>query len=206
MDYRSAGDYALNRLKHESLRAYTYHNLAHTLDVHAAAERLSHLEGLTTHETMIVGTAAYFHELGIPGGYPGHEERAVDIAIEVLPSFGYSESEIGSVCRLIKASNIEIKPCNLAEEIICDADLDYLGREDYWRVSDLLRQEWSNLGHAMYSDLEWYMLQLDFLTRHHFFTNTAQSMRNEQKILNISRIQDRLNDLKNNCDNRLTNT
>ncbi|MCK9612757.1 MAG: hypothetical protein PHR81_00260 [Bacteroidales bacterium] len=44
------------------------------------------------------------------------------------------------------ATKIPTKLKNKLEKLLCDADLDYLGREDYMEISNRLRREWDVFG------------------------------------------------------------
>ena len=48
-----------------------------------------------------------------------------------MTQYGYSENHIKIVKGLINATRVSQNPKNHLEKILCDADLDYLGRSDY---------------------------------------------------------------------------
>lgn len=57
--------------------------------------------------------------------HAGHEFEGCLIARTALPGFGYTGEDI-MICGMIMATKIPQSPTNILEEIICDADLDYL--------------------------------------------------------------------------------
>ena len=59
--------------------------------------------------------------------YKDHEETGVEIAGAILPHFDYTEEQIQKINELIMVTKLPPRPKNLLEQIICDADLDYLG-------------------------------------------------------------------------------
>ena len=63
------------------------------------------------------------------------------LAKEILPEYLYSYKQIDSICEIIMATKLPPRPKNLLEMIICDADLDYLGRSDFIPVSNNLYKE-----------------------------------------------------------------
>jgi hypothetical protein len=77
------------------------------------------------------------------------------------------------------------------EEIICDADLDYLGRDDFHEIADKLRKELREHG-KIDSDRKWDEIQVVFLTNHQYFTETAKRSRNTKKAQNLEEIKERL--------------
>jgi predicted metal-dependent HD superfamily phosphohydrolase len=92
---------------------------------------------------------------------------------------------------LIHATEIPHKPINKLQEIICDADLDYLGRSDFERIADNLRKELTEMG-KITSRKEWDAIQVNFLKQHQFFTTTAIESRQKKKQENLQVVMDRL--------------
>ena len=74
----------------------------------------------------------------IPHHYNNHEYFSTLVAREILPTYYYTRSQIDTICELIMATKLPPKPRNKLEEIMCDADLDYLGRSDMIPVSNTL--------------------------------------------------------------------
>ena len=58
-----------------------------------------------------------------------------------LPQFDYSKEEIEKICELILVTKMPQKPKNKLEEIICDADLYYLGTDQFFVTADKLYKE-----------------------------------------------------------------
>ena len=77
------------------------------------------------------------------------------------------------------------------EEIICDADLDYLGRDDFHDIADNLRRELRDHG-KIKSDRMWDEIQVKFLTQHKYFTKSAIKLRQAKKLIHIEEIKKRL--------------
>ena len=91
----------------------------------------------------------------------------------------------------IYATIIPHNPQSKLEEIICDADLDYLGRDDFHEISDTLRVELREHG-KINSDRMWDEIQVKFLTMHKYFTKSAISLRQEKKMKHLEEIKQRL--------------
>jgi hypothetical protein len=73
------------------------------------------------------------------------------------------------------------KPKNLLEEIMCDADLDYLGRVDFIPVSGNLFRELKE-HNIIKDDLnKWNEIQISFIENHQYFTETAKKLRDVNK-------------------------
>ena len=86
-------------------------------------------------------TAALFHDAGHTIGYDNHEYFGTQIAREWLPKFKYTQKQIDEICEIIMATKLPPEPKNLLQTIICDSDLDYLGRSDFIPVSNTLYEE-----------------------------------------------------------------
>jgi hypothetical protein len=76
------------------------------------------------------------------------------------------------------------------EMIICDADLDYLGRDDFPLISDFLRQELIHVG-KIKTNKEWDELQIKFLTSHMYYTSSSKKTRDSKKQSNLNLVKKR---------------
>ncbi len=168
-----------------------YHSIDHSIDVVKAVERLALLEGITDEGLFLLKTAATYHDAGFVEQYDKNEPIGARLAEEILPKYGYTEQHIGTIKELIYVTQIPHNPKNKLEEIMCDADLDYLGRDDFHEIADRLRRELREHG-KISSDRKWDEIQIHFLTTHRYFTDTAINTRQEKKLENIQEIRDRL--------------
>jgi adenylate cyclase len=182
----------LDKLEKELPRYLYYHNVKHTVDVVTEVELIGWAEGCTDEEVLLLKTAGLFHDAGHTIGYDGHEELGCQLAKEFLPKYGYSEEQIGKICNIIMATEMPPKPSSLLEKIICDADLDYLGRSDMIPVSNTLYKELSEQD-KIGSFSDWNQLQVKFISGHQYFTKTARSLREVNKQKQIDRIKKLIN-------------
>ena len=189
MDIAGLKKYVVDRLSRECAPDLHYHSVFHTLDVLEAAERLMDVHGTDFHMYQIVQAAAILHEIGMIQSYADHETASAEIAWKICPEFGFSQEEIERVNEHIMATRMPQNPQTLTEKILCDADLDYLGRSDYQIISHKLRLEWINLMEYPASLVVWYKGQLDFLSNHQYFTHLARSMRDKGKAHNLELIK-----------------
>jgi len=190
-DFSSASKHAIERLEKELSTFYTYHSLKHTCDeVVGMAERLAILEGIDGEERILLMTGAYFHDIGFTLQRDNHELVGAHYAHDVLPQFCYSPGQIEVIEGIILATRIPQMPRNLLEKIVDDADLDSLGRIDFWNRSLALRSEMALWG-MYFTDQEWCERQHGFLTQHHYFTSSAKQLRDEQKQNNIKFLLER---------------
>jgi len=184
MNYLNVEFYVLELLRQQLPPSLHYHGYDHTVDVVSAAERIAGEEGITQEDLVILKTAALFHDSGFISSYQDHEEIGCEMAKNSLQRFGYSEGEIAKISALIMATKMPQNPQNLLEKILCDADLDYLGRDDYETISSLLLEEWKGQEKQL-TEKEWKNLQVEFLTIHRYWTASSQKQREPKKQQNL---------------------
>lgn len=178
-------------------KTYFYHNLKHTIDVVVQVEVIGQAEGVSDEDMYILKTAALFHDAGFMRTYNKHEYAGVEIAREMLPNEGYTEEQIQKVCDLILCTMMSAKPETLLEQIICDADLDYLGRNDYVCVSRDLYKELLEQKIVEKNEYKWCLGQIQFLQEHKYYTNYSRSHRNPGKVKHIQWLQEQISKFNN---------
>jgi len=191
-DIEQACAYALGRLAHELSPKLHFHSLTHTRDdVVPAALRLAAQIDICSEDTQLLRTAACYHDIGFIERRDGHEDVSARIAAAALPHFGYSPEQVAYVVGMIMATKLPQQPTNLLEQIMADADLDSLGRSDFFIRNQALRDELAAFDHVM-SDALWYRTQLNFLQTHHYWTAEAASLRGPAKKQHIDELIRRL--------------
>lgn len=165
-----------------------YHNLKHTVDVVTEVELIGWAEGVSDEDILILKTAALFHDIGHTISYDDHEYYGTEVARQILPKFNYAQEEIDKICQIIQSTKLPPQPKNILEEIICDADLDYLGRIDFIPVSNTLFEE-LHVRNKISSMNDWNKMQIKFISSHQYFTQTARKLREVNKQIQIERIK-----------------
>lgn len=178
----------LDKLEKELPDYLYYHNVKHTVDVVTEVELIGWGESCTDEEILLLKTAGLFHDAGHTIAYDNHEFYGTQLAKEMLPKFNYTPEQIEQICSIIMSTKLPPKPTNLLENIICDSDLDYLGRSDFIPVSNTLYEE-LKAQNKMGSLNDWNKIQVKFISGHQYFTGTARSLREVNKQLQIERIQ-----------------
>ncbi|MBN2165329.1 MAG: HD domain-containing protein [Marinilabiliaceae bacterium] len=178
----------LDRLEKQLPKSLYYHSVKHTIDVVTEVELIGWAEGLTEEEVLLLKLAGLFHDCGHIISYQNHEFYGSEIAREVLSNYNYSVEQVETICRLIMATKFPPEPKDKLEEVICDSDLDYLGRSDFIPVSDTLYQELKERDMIGTYD-EWNKMQLNFIKKHQYFTKTARNLREVNKQSQIERIK-----------------
>ena len=188
-DYAGATAYALDRLRTELPAHLYYHNALHTEeDVLPAVVRLARLSNVAEPDLHLLEVGAAFHDLGQIRTNLGHELIGIEIMSGVLPEFGFSPQEIARVSGMILATRLPQTPLNDEQALLCDADLDSLGREDFFATSKALWQERAACG-LVIPWQTWLENQLRFLQTHRYFTPAARALRQDGKQKNIEMLE-----------------
>jgi len=188
MKYSAAKKFILEKLEKELSPELTYHGFHHTIDVlEVAAELCGHLDK-SRKETTLVKTAALFHDSGFTVSNVNHEETGCQIARDNLPKYGYSEEDIEQICGMIMATKIPQTPKTPLEEILADADLDYLGRDDFKPIGDTLFNELKTFN-IIQTEEDWNRLQIRFLEGHGFFTSYNLKHRQPIKMDHLAELK-----------------
>jgi predicted metal-dependent HD superfamily phosphohydrolase len=160
------------------------------------AEQLARQEGRTEQEIEDIVIAAWFHDSGFSVNFFGHEYYSARVAVEALERLKFDSDRIKKISNIILATNFHIDSSTPDEELIKDADLHYLAGDQYFALSDLLREEWLNIEGRVLTDLEWYRGSLHFFEDHKWQTAWAKENWQDGKEQNKLEIQRRLSQLK----------
>jgi len=195
-DFEGAREYILGRLERELSPRLTYHSLCHTRDdVLPAAVRLALKTGVDEESLLLISTAALFHDAGFLYTYRDHELESIRLASAVLPGFDYARDQVDGVTALIAATRMPQQPQTLLQQLICDADLDVLGREDFWDLNRKLLSELHYFSSPALGEEEWLVSQSRFLEEHEYFSPAAHMLRDEGKTRNLALMRSALRSL-----------
>lgn len=148
-----------------------YHDYQHTDETFRASREIALACNLGPGELEIVLLAALFHDTGYIETVRGHERKSVAIATEFLRKREYPEESIRSVAGCILATTVPQKPRNLLEQVVCDADMLYVGREEFFHKNDLLKSEQEGREGKAVDPAEWLRTTLAFLEAQNYHTD-----------------------------------
>jgi len=177
----------LNKLKTDLPSYLSYHGLDHTLDVLNVCEQYVRRLKLSEEDRSLLRVGAIVHDMGFLKGPANHEEVGSEMAAKIMNDLGMSKNEIHEVKGLVMATKIPQTPLNPLQMIICDADLDYLGRSDYPEISQKLFQELKYMK-VIETEEQWKNLQINFLKAHHFHTPFAIKNREPKKQVWLNKL------------------
>ena len=181
--------YIRELFREELPKALRYHNADHTLHpakgVVVIANHLAALEHISEHDRELLIGAAYFHDTGYIREYCQNEPIAARMAGRILKLIGYDSHDIEVVKKMILATDLAVEPETHCEKIVRDADVDNLGREDFFEYDGKLREERRIRGIDVNNDLKWYAGTLEFLRQHQYYTESEKRLREKGKRENI---------------------
>jgi predicted metal-dependent HD superfamily phosphohydrolase len=204
MNFDGVRDLVLKKLKKELKPNLYYHNFQHTIDVCESVDRLAEMENINGDNLILLRTAAIFHDTGFIWRYDSNEELASSFAKQILIDFNYNNEQINLICRMIMATQVPQHPEDILDMILCDADLDYIGRGDFFITALRLHREWSENSNMKITFKDWYLKQQSFILHHDYFTESARILRNEKKAHNLTQVKELLNLLDATANDPLT--
>ena len=133
--------------------------------------------------------AAWFHDLGYIVRYSDNEPIAVEMVHEVLPTLGFDDDDVAIIEGMIWATQLPQRPRSPVEELLADADLDALGRPDFWEIQESLRVEHAAQGLPV-DDRAWIEQQIEFVGSHRYFSAAARERNDEAKARHVAQLLD----------------
>jgi len=157
-----------------------YHSFKHTAAVVKEARALGEASLLSEADLEVLTLAAWFHDAGYTEVYDGHEYRSMEMAEQWLTKEGYSTERIAVIKDLIRTTHRDEPAETELQKLLADADMNSMGREDFFANAELLRAEWESTLGKTYSPTEWAESQLDFLLTAKFHSAAAKERYQEQ--------------------------
>ncbi|MBC8045308.1 MAG: HD domain-containing protein [Fimbriimonadaceae bacterium] len=180
-------EFVISLLKTNVPLFYYFHTFEHTLYVMEKAIEIGENENCSEHEMELLSAAALWHDTGYIKIYFGHEEESCIMAQRYLPEYGYSPDEINKICGMIMATKIPQSPKNKLEEIIADADLEYLATSKAAFFSEKLYRELHYRNQSLTQEM-WNEKQILFLQNHKYFTKYCIKNKTPQKLLYLKQL------------------
>ncbi len=189
MEINKAEKFILDLLQSKLPENLHYHKVSHTLDVVNSSTEIAIEENIVDPTDLILlRTAALYHDCGFINVYEDHEEEGCRITREILPMFSYNADQIEIICEMIMKTKIPQRPATHLEKILCDADLDHLGKEDFEIIGRQLISE--RRAHGFQGDENaWNEIQISFLESHTFWTESSRRKGNQKKSEHLMRLK-----------------
>lgn len=181
----------ISRLELELPEWLYYHNADHTRYVLDKTILIAEREQVTEKELFLLKLAALYHDTGFLVQRDGHEEISCKIATEELKEYNFQNKDTEKICRTILATKIPQKPTNKLECILADADLEYLGTDQFFELSEKLYKEVRHFEPKI-SRKQWNEIQIDFMANHKYNTVYCKRYREPKKMHNLESIKRKL--------------
>ena len=185
----------LDRLYDELSGDLYYHRPEHTIDVSNVCEDYIERYALSVEDARLLRIAAIAHDFGYTQTYRNHEEEGIKLVTPILKKNNFNEDQINQIAGMIMATKVPQVPTNFLEQILADADLDYLGRDDYNPLSERLYKEFKIKGIAK-NRKDWLRIQISFLYSHNFHTDFAEKNRENVKAKILANLQKKVKSKK----------
>ncbi|MEK6926772.1 MAG: HD domain-containing protein [Nanoarchaeota archaeon] len=192
ISYSSLERYTLGLLKKELSPNLLFHGVDHTIDVLNSAIKLGEIAKISKEYMLLLKTGAVLHDTGYLTRYENNEEIGVEMALKILPHFNYDSEQIDIINNFILATKIPQRPKTSLQEMLCDADLANLGRDDFFIKTELLRRELALMTSKEISPLKWYKSTAGFLSSHFYHTQEAKNLWQLKKEKNLYEINELL--------------
>ena len=171
----AAQDFVSDLFTNKVDKAIHFHTLQHTQEVLTGCETMADYYHLADEDRFALMLAAWFHDTGYSSGKAmGHENVSVELATRFLTDHKVNQNVINKVVGCINATRLPQNPTSLIEQIMCDADLFHLGTSDFKEKNRLLREELNDFGNMELSKKDWRKKNIEFLTKHNYFTSYAK--------------------------------
>lgn len=191
MQFKKAIDHIVNLLRDNLSDKLTYHSVDHTVGVIDKALEIARSEELPADELNLLLIAAAYHDSGFLETYDNHEEKSCTFARRFLPEFGFDSEQVELISELILETKIPHNPQSQLAQILCDADMAYIGGKRYQSISQRLFDELRNFKSDIDSD-GWVEKQIHFLENQQFWTEYARTKYQPNKQLVLKKLKQKL--------------
>lgn len=186
-------DHVIDRLTKDLPDHLVYHDVLHTQYVIEKSIFLADKEGVTGYDLTLLKIAALYHDTGFLINGKEHERLSCELVSQDLKSSEFTQSDMDKIHGMIMATKIPQNPQNLLENILADADLEYLGTDLFEPVSEKLYLELLH-GNPAFTREEWDRLQVKFISAHQYHTDYCKEHREHIKQANLEYVKIRLAD------------
>lgn len=171
------------------LEDHYYHSYEHALDVMDRAVYLAKKEWLNKSDIEILAISWLFHDTWFVIQYDKNEPIWAKIAKNYLKWILYPDEKIDLIEKIILATAPSYKnPKNIYEEIIKDADMDNLWRDDFEKRNNDIKKELEIVKKIKIKDPEWKHASVELLKQYKYKTSSQKEERDIKKVENLKKM------------------
>ncbi|NNE27778.1 MAG: HDIG domain-containing protein [Saprospiraceae bacterium] len=178
---------AFDLLENNISKKLTYHGIHHTLEVLDTVNFFIRKDKIKGLDAQLLRIGALYHDIGFTETYKDHEAKGVEILKHYMEMYDCDMKLFPRLASMIMATKIPQNPKNKLENILCDADLFYLGGDKYYSISKTLYKELKNYN-LIDSEEAWKNIQVTFLTGHGYHTKYAKKHLQQGKYDRVKEI------------------
>ncbi len=172
-----------------------YHNYEHTRRVVNHVTEISGHYNLIDSDQLIVCIAAWFHDTGYLFVEPDvHEVKSVELMKEFMKNENQYPDLIRSIEDCIIATKWPVRPVNLLQQILVDADTYNLGTKEFVITNEQVYNE-QLMRNENLSRHEWNKKAIKFLEKHEYHTHYCKEKLNDRKKKNIKKLKKELKEI-----------
>lgn len=173
--------YLVKELKEKLPESIMYHSEDHARRVVEAVDEIGKAEGLSEEELILAKISAWLHDIGFTVSHHDHELHSAEIAEAFLYEKGLEKKKIRQVLDAILSTRIPQEPKDQISEVLCDADMIHVTRDDYFEIANLMREEMGLIKKMNIDKAEFHRLSYIFFNQHKFHTNYGETVLDENK-------------------------
>jgi hypothetical protein len=175
-----------------------YHNQSHAMDILEKTKKIAAHYYLDEHNTFITCAAACFSDASqlIKNGKT-QKAGSAKLARAFFSNSALDETDIVAIEKCILATEIPQNPETLAEKILCDAVLYYLGTAGFMEENALLRRETEAVSNTKIDDNIWITATINLLENHRYHTGYGQLLLDKGKAANLELLRNLQKKAKN---------
>lgn len=166
-----------------------YHNLLHTQKVVNRTKEIASHYNLIESDLFVLITAAWFHDTGyLLDEVAMHEEKSAHLMHEFLKTLVTDEDILKSIEECILATKASIKPANLLQQILVDADTYNFGTKEIDVTNKQVYDE-HVIRNGYMSKRDWDRQTIKMLENHHYYTSYCKELLVDRKKKNIKKLK-----------------
>lgn len=181
-------EFILIKLRKELPKHLFYHSPEHTIRVIEKAGIIAKHENVSENDFKLIQIAALFHDIGFIQSSLNHEALGCVIVRAYFNQNQLNKMELDTICGMILATKIPQIPHNKSEEILADADLEYLGTEDFEKIRGYLFKELKYSNPDLTKE-KWNKIQIEFMEKHSYFTTYVKKYLSEPKKRHLKELK-----------------
>lgn len=194
--YNKVEEYVSNLFAQSHDERLIYHNLQHTQKVVSRAKEIACHYNIIESDMLVVQVAAWFHDTGYLSAEPAmHEEKSVELMKNFMKDFPGEKNLVTGIEECILATKASVKPLNLLQQIMVDADTYNLGTKEFNTTNYQVYKEHTARNGEM-SMRDWNRQALKFLKNHQYYTSYCKELLTETKKKNIKKLKKNIEENK----------